>query len=87
MRDGKLVFPLPKDEVDLLLQIKHGEKSFEEVEEILTKLFDELDQVKEVTKLPTRDAKLDKEFETWLKDWMMFYYAIEPDFPQSEVGE
>lgn len=84
LRDGKLVFPLPKDEVDLLLAIKHGEKSFEEVEEILTKLFEELDQVKETTTLPNRDANLDKEFEQWLKNWMMYYYDIESDFPQND---
>lgn len=74
LRDRQLVFPLPQHEIELLLSIKHGKKTFDEVEQILTALFEELDNVKEITTLPARDAELDAKFESWLKDWMMFFY-------------
>jgi hypothetical protein len=87
LRDHDLVFPLPKEEVELLLDIKHGKKTFDEVEEILTKLFEELDQVKETTTLPAKDAKLEYEFEQWLKGWMMYFYGQSDDYPFFESDE
>jgi hypothetical protein len=74
LRDHQLVFPLPPHEVELLLAIKHGQKTFEEVEQILTNLFEELDAIKETTTLPSRDANLDAKFESWLKKWMVYFY-------------
>jgi len=76
LRDKKLSFPFPQEEVDLLLSIKHGERTFEEVSKLLEDLFVELDEVKEKTELPERSDLLLGQFEGWLKDWMMRFYAF-----------
>jgi hypothetical protein len=71
---GAMEFPFPEDEVKFLLSIKHGERSVEEVKVILEELFDELDRVKETTKLPERTPQMDEQFEMWLKGWMSEFY-------------
>lgn len=74
LKNHKLVFPFPKEKVELLLSIKHGERTFAEVEALLTSLFEELDQVKEETTLPARTIEMTEEFEEWLKGWMFTIY-------------
>jgi hypothetical protein len=74
LNEGKLEFPFPKDNVEQLLAIKRGEKSVDEVKQLLEDLFDELDRAKENTKLPERSVKMDEQFEMWLKGWMSEFY-------------
>jgi hypothetical protein len=75
LNDHKMEFPFDKAEVDFLLSIKHGEKTPQEVEVILTNLFVELDEAKETTKLPNRTDEMDDAFERWLKGWMKTFYT------------
>lgn len=74
LKEHKLEFPFPQENVDQLLAIKRGERSVDEVKKLLEDLFDELDAVKETTTLPERTARMDEQFEMWLKCWMLEFY-------------
>ena len=74
LKEHKLEFPFPPEQVKFLLSIKNGEKSFEEVEQIMIDLFAELDVAKENTTLPERSEALNEQFDIFLKSWMMKFY-------------
>jgi hypothetical protein len=74
LRDKELKFPFDDIDVKLLLSIKNGERSFDEVAEMLTTLFAKLDETKETTTLPERTPELDAAFELWLEGWMLKFY-------------
>lgn len=71
---GELVFPFPPEDVKLLLEIKTGQKTFDEVEKILTDLFELLDDAKTTTALPSKDAAMEERFEEFMAHWMDKFY-------------
>ena len=79
LRNHKLKFPFDAIDIELLLSIKNGQRSFDEVAEMLTSLFAKLDAIKEITTLPERTVELDTKFETWLESWMIKFYEREKD--------
>jgi len=74
LREHRLQFPFPKENVEQLLMIKRGELSVEEAKALLEGLMDELDKVKDTTTLPSRDVKMEQEFDQWLEEWMFRFY-------------
>lgn len=76
LKDHKLEFPLPKDEVARLLAMKRGELPIEPIKEELSLKLDQLKELEKSTTLPSITPELTTKFEEWLEAWMFSFYNL-----------
>ncbi len=74
LETGKLLFPFSQDTIDHLLTIRSGVIPEQEVKNELTTLIDIMDDAKLATALPEYTDEMYKEFEDWLKAYMIKIY-------------
>lgn len=74
LENGKLTFPFDEKEKALILRIKAGKSTIQEVQFILEELLRKLEELKLTTSLQPNSPELSKKLEDWLKTWMRHFY-------------
>jgi hypothetical protein len=76
LRSGKLVFPMDKIISAEILKVKEGKVPFEEVHQNLTLILEEIDHLKTISTLPTKEELAD-DFYEFKKQTLINFYGLE----------
>lgn len=72
----QLKFPFEKDRRDYLVEVKLGQRPFDEVRNILANTLQAVDGALERTTLPVADPQLTDDFYAWLDEWLYVLYDL-----------
>jgi hypothetical protein len=76
LSNGKLVFPLPQEQVDLVKDIKGGRVPWDTVEQLICTLQDGIECAKHTTKLPKPSNSMETMLDDKLYRWLLAAYGI-----------
>jgi len=74
LKNKKIQFPLSEDERTLVMDIKQGNKTWDQVEEVINNRLEEIDSLLEITDLPEKTDELQEQFTSFLDGWLLEFY-------------